>query len=107
MREHRLYEVDFLIRRYGFRQDDILFDHAGNLRLDKDPKQVWADNHPEYYPVRINRADKEELLKVPGLGPDTVKRIVKMRRQRSIRRLEDLGMKGKRMEKATGYLIFE
>lgn len=107
MREHRLYEVDFLIRRYGFRQDDILFDHGGNLRLDKDPKQVWADNHPEYYPVRINMADKEELLKVPGLGPDTVKRIIKIRRQRSIRRLEDLGMRGKRMEKAKGYVIFE
>jgi len=107
MREHRLYQVDFLIRRYGFRKDDIPLDHAGNLRLDKDPKQVWADTNPGYYPVRINSADREELLKVPGLGPDTVKRIVKMRRQGRIRRLEDLGMKGKRAEKTKGYVIFE
>jgi len=61
--------------------DDILLDHAGNLMLDRDPKQVWADSHPEYYPVKINAADKEVLLKVPGLGPDTVKRIVKMRKE--------------------------
>ena len=107
MREHRLYQVDFLIRRYGFRQNDIPFDDAGNLRLEKDPKQVWADNHPECYPVRINTADREELLKVPGLGPDTVKRIVKMRRQGRIRCLEDLGMKGKRVEKTKEYVIFE
>lgn len=107
MREHRLYQVDFLIRRYGFRQDEILLDHAGNLRLDRDPKQVWADNNPGYYPVKINTADKDELLKVPGLGPDTVKRILKIRREGRIRRLEDLGMKGRRMEKAKGYVIFE
>jgi len=107
MREHRLYQVDFLIRGYGFRKDDILLDHAGNLRLDKDPKQVWADSNPGYYPVRINSADKEQLLKVPGLGPDTVKRIVKMRRQGKIRRLEDLGIRGKRMEKTKRYVIFD
>lgn len=107
MREHRLYQVDFLIRKYGFRQDDILLDHAGNLSLDKDPKQVWADNHPEYYPVRINTADREELLKVPGLGPDTAKRIVRMRRQGSIRCLGDLGMRGEGIEKAKRYVIFE
>ena len=107
MREHRLYQADFLIRRYRFGKDDILLDRAGNLRLDKDPKQVWADNHPEYYPVRINTADREELLKVPGLGPDTVKRIVNMRSQRKIRCLEDLGVKGERMEKTKGYVIFE
>jgi predicted DNA-binding helix-hairpin-helix protein len=107
VREHRLYQADFLIRRYGFRQDDILLDPGGNLRLDRDPKQVWADNNPGYYPVRINTASKEALLKVPGLGPDTVKRIVKVRREGRIRRLEDLGVKGKTAEKARAYVIFE
>jgi predicted DNA-binding helix-hairpin-helix protein len=107
MREHRLYQVDFLIRKYGFGQDDILLDHAGNLRLDKDPKQVWADNNPGYFPVRINTADREALLKVPGLGPDTVKKIIRVRREGRIRRLEDLGVKGKRREQVKGYVIFE
>jgi len=107
MREHRLYQADFLIRRYGFSSNDILFDNDRNLRVDKDPKEVWADSHPEYYPVRINTSDKEALLRVPGLGPDTVKRILKMRQDRMITRLEDLGIKGKRLEKIKSYVIFE
>ncbi len=107
IREHRLYQVDFLIRRYGFKGNDILLDESGNLRLDKDPKEVWAENHPEYYPVRINTSDRETLLKVPGLGPYTVSRILKMRRDRMITRLEDFGIKGKRSEKVKSYVIFE
>jgi predicted DNA-binding helix-hairpin-helix protein len=107
MREHRLYQVDFLIRKYGFNNDDILIDKSGNLRLDKDPKEVWADCHPEYYPVRINTSDREALLRVPGLGRETVKRILNTRRDRRINRLEDLGIKGKRLEKIKSYVIFE
>jgi len=107
IREHRLYQADFLIRRYGFAREDILLDKTGNLRLDRDPKQVWADCHPEYYPVRINTADREALLRVPGFGPDTVKRILKMRPERKITCLEYLGIKGKRLEKIKGYVIFE
>jgi predicted DNA-binding helix-hairpin-helix protein len=107
MREHRLYQVDFLIRRYGFNNDDILIDKSGNLRLDKDPKEVWAESHPEYYPVRINTSDREALLRVPGLGPETVRRILKMRLERKITRLEDLGIKGKRLKKIKSYVIFE
>jgi predicted DNA-binding helix-hairpin-helix protein len=107
MREHRLYQVDFLIRKYGFTEKDIIPDEHGNLRLDKDPKEVWADNHPEYYPVRINTSDKEALLRVPGLGPDTVSRILRIRRDRRITCLEDLGIKGKRIEKIKSYAIFE
>jgi predicted DNA-binding helix-hairpin-helix protein len=107
MREHRLYQADFLIRKYGFSEKDIIPNKYGNLRLDKDPKEVWADNHPEYYPVRINKSDKEALLRVPGLGPNTVSRILKVRQDRKITRLEDLGIKGKRLEKIKNYAIFE
>lgn len=107
MREHRLYQVDFLIRRYGFNRNDILLDECRNLRLDKDPKELWADSHPEYYPVSINRAEREALLRVPGLGPDTVSRILKMRRERRVNRLDDLGIRGKRFEKVKSYVIFE
>lgn len=107
MREHRLYQVDFLIRRYGFTEKDILPDERGNLRLDKDPKEVWADSHPEYYPVRINTSGKEALLRVPGLGPDTVSRILKVRRDGRITSFGDLGIKGKRLEKIKNYAIFE
>ncbi len=107
MREHRLYQADYLIRRYGFSSDDIILDRSGNLRLDKDPKEIWADRHSEFYPVRINSADRESLLRVPGLGPDTVAGILKIRRERMIRCLEDLGIKGKRLEKIKRYIIFK
>lgn len=107
IREHRLYQVDFLMRRYGFKAGDIIHDGNGNLRLDKDPKEVWADNHPEFYPVKVNTANKEALFRVPGLGPDTVSLILKLRREGRINSLETLGVRGKRLEKIKGYLIVE
>jgi len=107
MREHRLYQVDFLLRKYGFREGDVPLDGNGNLRLDRDPKQVWADSNPDFYPVRINTADREDLLRVPGIGPEMVKRILTMRKERRIGRVEDLGIRGKRADASKGYLIFE
>lgn len=107
VREHRLYQTDFLIRKYGFAKEDILFDMTGNLRLDKDPKQVWADSHPEYYPVRINTSDREALLRVPGFGPETVRKILEMRKERKITCLEALGIRGRRIGKTKGYVILE
>jgi predicted DNA-binding helix-hairpin-helix protein len=107
MREHRLYQVDFLMRRYGFRTEDILLDRSGNLDLEKDPKELWAERHPECYPVMINKAEKEALLRVPGLGPDTVKRILALRREKRINRPEELGVKGKRLDKIRKYVVFE
>lgn len=107
LREHRLYQSDFLLRKYGFTKEDIPLDESGNLRLDKDPKEVWADNHPEYYPVRINSSEKEALLRVPGLGPETVKKILQVRRDTKIASLEDMDLKGKRLEKVGRYVIFE
>ena len=107
MREHRLYQADFLIRKYGFQKEDIMLDKNGNLRIDKDPKEIWADGHPEFFPVRINTSDREELLRVPGIGPETVTRILKTRRERKIGSLQALGIKGKRLEKIEGYAIYE
>jgi predicted DNA-binding helix-hairpin-helix protein len=107
LREHRLYQVDFLNRKYGFKREDILFNESGSLRMDKDPKEVWAETHPEFYPVRLNTSDREALLRVPGLGPETVGKILKIRREKKIARPEDVGLKGKRFEKAKSYVIFE
>jgi len=107
VREHRLYQVDFLLRKYGFQEGEIPLDAGGNLPLDRDPKQIWADNHPEFYPVRINAADKETLLRVPGLGPETVKRILKQRKERKILGIDDLRIQGKRARQMSRYLICE
>lgn len=107
MREHRLYQADFLIRKYGFQKEDIMFDKNGNLRTDKDPKKIWADSHPEFFPVRINTSDREALLRVPGLGPETVARILKIRRESKIGSLEAFGVSGKRLKKMKEYVICE
>ncbi len=81
IREHRLYQTDYLFRKYGFSENDILLDPEGNLDLELDPKQIWANSHPEFFPIDINRADYYELLRVPGIGPILAKRIVKWRKK--------------------------
>ena len=105
-REHRLYQVDFLLRKYGFRESDIMFENNGNLSLTTDPKEIWAKGHPEIFPIDINKASKFSLLKVPGLGPVTVDRIIKLRSSTKIRRIEQVGRTGVRLEKASKYLSF-
>lgn len=105
-REHRLYQVDFLMRKYGFKDNEILFDEKGRLSLDKDPKQIWAEMNPERFPIDINRAEKMELLRVPGLGLVTVNRILKQRRTGKLHRIEDIAKPGKLLNKAKQYLKF-
>jgi len=106
MREHRLYQVDYLIRKYGFAESDITFEQDGNLSLAADPKQVWVNRHPERFPVDINRASRLDLLRVPGLGPVTVKRILEQRKAGRISRIEDIGRVGVKLAKASRYLAF-
>ena len=106
MREHRLYQVDFLLRKYGFAESDISFEANGNLSLTVDPKETWAKSHPEFYPVNINRAPTSSLLRVPGLGPVTVQRILERRKQSRIRSMDDVGKVGVRLRKAREYLSF-
>ena len=106
MREHRLYQVDFLLRRYGFAEEDIFFEERGSLSLSVDPKQMWASRHPEFFPVNVNTGPKFSLLRVPGLGPVTVKRILQRRKAGRIGRIEDVGKAGVRLEKAREYLTF-
>lgn len=106
MREHRLYQVDFLLRKYGFKESEIVFDNHGNLSLAMDPKEMWAIKHPELFPVNVNKAAKMTLLKVPGLGPVTVKRILELRKQGPLRRISEVGKMGIRLEKAKQYLSF-
>ena len=90
MREHRLYEADWLIRHYGFKSHEITAGTLnGNLDLTKDPKLAWALRHRHMFPVDVNRASKSLLMRVPGVGVRSVNRIVNARRFTRIR-LEDL-----------------
>ena len=89
LREHRLYQADWLIRFYGFNGLELTTDDAGNMPLEMDPKLAWALAHREAFPVDINQAPRENLLRVPGLGVKTVDRLLLSRRHRRLR-LEDL-----------------
>jgi putative DNA modification/repair radical SAM protein len=89
VREHRLYQSDWLMRNYGFAANEILSDKNENLDLEKDPKLAWALRHREFFPVDVNKASARDLLRVPGLGARNVSRILKIRRHHALR-LEDL-----------------
>lgn len=85
VREHRLYQADWLYRFYEFTLDDILAGTRDNmLELDKDPKLAWALRHRGVFPVDLNKADKHLLLRIPGLGVTSVKKILSIRRYHSI-----------------------
>lgn len=80
LREHRLYQADWLLRFYGFRADELLDENRPNFNVLLDPKEDWALRHLEFFPVEINRADYQVLLRVPGIGVKSAQRIVKARR---------------------------
>lgn len=89
VREHRLYQADWLMRFYGFDPAEIVTNDDGMLDLEVDPKTAWALGHRERFPVDVNRAPREMLLRVPGIGVKTVKHILTIRRHKSLR-LDDL-----------------
>jgi putative DNA modification/repair radical SAM protein len=97
LREFRLYQADFLLRGYGFTPQELPFQEEGNLPRDKDPKLAWALSHPEKFPLEINKASYLELLRVPGIGRISAKRIVKRRAQGKITSIDEL--------KATGCVV--
>jgi len=80
LRENRLYQADHLLREYSFEPGELVYANDGNLPLARDPKLSWALAHPERFPVEASTADREALLRVPGLGPKTVDRLLAARR---------------------------
>ncbi len=89
VREHRLYQADWLMRFYGFSAPELETDTTGNLDLSMDPKLSWALAHREQFPVDVNSAAKEMLLRIPGIGVKSVNAILKARRYRRLR-MDDL-----------------
>jgi putative DNA modification/repair radical SAM protein len=98
VRENRLYQADWLMRFYHFKVDEIVNEAHPNLELDIDPKLSWALRHPEMFPVNINTADYEMILRVPGIGVKSAKLIVASRRygQLTSAHLQKMGMVMKR-----------
>ena len=103
-RESRLYQTDWLLRHYGFSVDELLPRENPHLAMEIDPKLAWAFAHPEFFPLDVNRATREALLRVPGFGRRTVDRIVRARRVRAIRS-DDLNRLGVPQAKAMPFIV--
>ena len=104
LREHRLYQADHLVRGYGFKADELAFNDSGNLPLTLDPKVAHALAHPDRYPVEIRTASLAELMRVPGIGAITARRIVTERRRTMLRDLTDLRRIGVLTGRAGGFI---
>lgn len=103
LREHRLYQADWLLRFYGFKAEELLNEKRPNFNIAIDPKADWAVRHLERFPVEINKADYATLLRVPGLGVNSAKRIVSARRYGNLT-FEDLRKIGVVLKRAVYFI---
>ncbi len=103
-REFRLYQADWLLRLYGFSAEELPFGPDGLLPHDLDPKATWARLHPERFPVEVNRAPVNDLLRVPGIGPASARAIAAARRQGNLCEIGDLRKLGARADRAAPYV---
>jgi probable DNA metabolism protein len=103
-RENRLYQADWLIRLYGFSLDEVIDRDHPYLDLEMDPKQAFALRYPQLFPVDINTADREMILRVPGIGLKSANRIIAMRRLARVR-LEHLREIGVVLKRALPYIL--
>jgi predicted DNA-binding helix-hairpin-helix protein len=107
LREHRLYQADWLLRFYGFALDDIPFEEDGTLPTDMDPKLAWARKHLTGHPVELNQASRRELLRVPGIGLRTADAILHARRLGRLRDLSDLNGLGAAASRAAPFVLLD
>lgn len=104
VRENRLYQADFLLRKYNFSFEELPFDKNGNLPRNQDPKLAYAMRAKGLYPIEINKASLEELLRVPGIGPVSAKRILQVRKEGRITSLETLKKLGAVTKRARHFI---
>jgi predicted DNA-binding helix-hairpin-helix protein len=107
LREFRLYQSSFLLRDYGFDMEDLPFAQDGNLPLEIDPKIAWAQINLSQTPVEVNKADRRELLRVPGMGPKGVSEILTARRKGKLHNLHDLQKIGVIASRAAPYILLD
>ncbi len=104
-RERRLYQAEFLLRRYDFQPEDFVLTAEGNLPAALDPKLLWAQTHPEVFPVDLATADHSLLLRVPGIGPRGARRILAARRQGELREPDALRALGVSLRRVGPYAL--
>ena len=104
VREHRLYQADWLMRFYGFTAGELTTDEQPDLSLTEDPKTTWAKTHPEFFPVDLNAAPREALLRIPGIGYKSVDRVLSIRKYHLLS-TEDLRKLNVRVKSALPFII--
>lgn len=107
LRQLRLYQADFLIRDYGFKAEELVYDEKGNLLLNKDPKYIWAKKNFALFPLEVNTASLQKLIRVPGIGKTSARRILDKRRQERIRTGEQLKELGVDVKTAKQFLLID
>ncbi len=107
LREHRLYQASFLLRDYGFELEDMPFSLHGDLPLQTDPKLAWAQQNLAESPIDIERADRRELMRIPGIGPRTANALLGVRRQQRIRDLSQLKKLGVPTARAAPFVLLD
>jgi len=107
VRGQRLLQADWLLRHYGFGADELPFDDDDQLPLSHDPKLAWALQHPEFFPIEINTAAPEQLLRIPGLGPLSIKRIVRLRMVGRLREPAHLAVLGAAAQRVVDFVTFD
>ena len=104
IREHRLYQADWMLRFYKFDVNEIVSDDHPDLALDMDPKTAWALRNRDYFPIDVNRASKEQLLRIPGVGTRSVDSMLRIRRYSRLR-LDDMFKLKVAMNRARPFII--
>ncbi len=106
-RQQRLYQAFYLLRDYQFDLEDLIFNPEGNMALIKDPKLIWAEHHLLEYPVEVNTADDTSLLRVPGFGPATVRKIIHTRKYGKIRDIQTLNKLGISSKRSARFILLD
>lgn len=104
-REHRLYQASFLLRDYGWNMEDLPFEQNGRLPLNKDPKTAWAEQTLMHKPIELNKATREQLMMVPGIGPKGADSILRARHHHKLKSLDDLQKLGVVSKRAAPYIL--
>lgn len=107
LRQNRLYQASFLLRDYGFDMEELQFNRDGNLPLEVDPKLAWAKANFSDVPLEINQAERQDLLRLPGVGPKAAQAIINSRQKGKIRSVADLHKLGIRSTHLTHFVLFD
>jgi predicted DNA-binding helix-hairpin-helix protein len=104
-RQHRLYQSSYMLRDYGFSLEEMPFDQNGNLPLEIDPKLAWAQVYLLHNPVEINKADKQMLIRIPGIGPKNADKIIRFRKYRIIKDINQLRKLGIPFKRSAAFIL--